>query len=100
MELSATCISQANVQLGCARTILDRHPPQELRPLLENFIEVLLKALKAIKDIILDYQKDPPNRQGKVMVEDSKPRISYGELSAATLMLWIGGKFITCIENL
>ena len=36
VELDGACISQANVQLECARTIKDRHPPQELRPLSEN----------------------------------------------------------------
>ena len=66
-------LSAAWISLGCACTILDRHPPQELRPLLENFIGVLLKDLKTIKDIMQDYLKDPPNRKGKGKVEDPKP---------------------------
>ena len=100
IELCAAWISQANVQLGCARTNLDRHPPQELRPLLENFIAVLLKALKAFKDIIQDNLKDPPNCKGKAKVEDPKPGISYRELSAAAQVLWIGEEFIACAQNL
>ena len=63
-----------SVQLNCPLTILDTHPSQELRPLLENFITVLLKALEAFKEIIQDNIKNPSKGKGKARVEDPKTR--------------------------
>ena len=59
-----------------------------------------MKALKAFKDINLDYLKDPPSCHGKAKVEDPKPGISYKELLTAAQVLWIGEEFITCAQNL
>ena len=41
-ELWATKTSKEKKQFGCPRAILDKHPPQELHPLLEIFIKFLL----------------------------------------------------------
>ena len=70
LDLCGAWITQGNVQLGCARLILDNCPFAQLRQLLENFISVLLKALKAFKNIIQDYLKEPPKGKGKAKAEE------------------------------
>ena len=94
VEICGAHISQGNKKLGCACTILDKHPPQELCPLFVNFIANLLKTLKAFKDII------PHKGKSKVRVVDPKQGFSYRELWAAAQVLWIGEEFITYSQNL
>ena len=100
LELYGAWITQGNVQLGCARQILNNCPSAELRQLLENFISILMKALKAFKDIIQDYLKDPPKGKGKAKAEEQRKPLSYREFVAAAQVLWIGEEIITCAQNM
>ena len=101
VELLGAWLTQGNVQLCCARTILNGHPPDQLRPLLESFISVLLKVLKACRDIVQDYSKDPAKGRGKAKENpEPKPGLTYKELSAAAQVLWIGEELITCAQNM
>ena len=100
LELCGAWITQGNVQLGCARLILNNCPFAKLRQLLENFISVLLKALKAFKDIILDYLKEPLKGKGKAKAEEQRQPLSFREFAAATQVLWIGEEIITCAQNM
>ena len=89
-----------NVRKHVIWQILDNCPIAKLCQLLENFTTVLLKALKAFKDIIQDYLKDPLKGTGKAKAEEPKLLLSYRELTAAAQVLWIGEVIITCAQNM
>ena len=86
------------MQLGCARLILDNCPFAELRQLLKNFISVILEALKAFKDIIQDYLKEPPKGKGKAKAEERRQPLSFREF-AATAQVDRGGDHYLCTEH-